>query len=77
MEMPGDYKIISEPKLNITRAIKSQLDKKNLSVRGLAKELKMQHPQIVRVTSCENYNIDTLLKILNGLDMEIIVRPKK
>jgi predicted XRE-type DNA-binding protein len=69
--------IMNEPKLGITKAIKDQLTNKELSVRGLAKEIGMKHPQIVRVTNCENYNIDTLLKILNSLDLEIVVRPKK
>ncbi|QII26903.1 hypothetical protein G3M81_23200 [Bacillus paralicheniformis] len=76
MEVPDDYYIISEPKLKITKAIEEQLNKKNMSIRGLGEKINMKHPQIIRVTSCRNYNIDTLLKILDGLDLEITVQPK-
>jgi predicted XRE-type DNA-binding protein len=77
MDIPKEYYSISVSKLNITREIKEGLEKKNLSVRKLAKNIGLQHPQIVRVTSANNYNIDTLLKILDGLDLEIEIKPKK
>lgn len=76
MEIPKSYYIFSEPKLKISKAIKEQLDQKELSIRGLGRNLEMKHQQIVRVTSGENYNIDTLLKILDGLDLEITLQPK-
>ncbi|WP_416807035.1 hypothetical protein [Bacillus safensis] len=76
MDIPEDYNKLSIPKLNITHKIKEGLDKKELSMRKLAQNIGLKHPQIVRVTSAKNYNIDTLLKILDGLDLEIEIKPK-
>ena len=76
LDVPKEYYSVSQPKLKITQAIKEQLDTKPLSVRGLGEKIGMKHPQIIRVTSGQNYNIDTLLKILDGLDLEITIQPK-
>ncbi|AMK71536.1 MULTISPECIES: helix-turn-helix domain-containing protein [Bacillus] len=76
MDIPEDYNKLSIPKLKITHKIKEGLDKKELSIRKLAQNIGLKHPQIVRVTSAKNYNIDTLLKILDGLDLEIEIKPK-
>jgi HTH-type transcriptional regulator/antitoxin HipB len=77
MDVPKEYHSISVPKLNITDQIKAALEKKELSIRKLANNIGLKHPQIIRVTSANNYNIDTLLKILDGLDLEIEIKPKK
>lgn len=67
---------MKEAKSIISKAIKSEIKNKNLSVRKLAESIEMKHPQVVRVTNGENYNIDTLLKILDGLGLEIIIKEK-
>ncbi|WP_017691499.1 helix-turn-helix domain-containing protein [Paenibacillus sp. PAMC 26794] len=77
LNVPADYYAISIPKLEIIKSIKDQLGKSNVSVRKLAESIGMRHPQIVRVTSGENYNIETLLKILYALDLEIVIREKQ
>jgi HTH-type transcriptional regulator / antitoxin HipB len=77
MNIPEDYYKLSIPKLNITEKIKEGLDNKKLSVRKLAENIGLKHPQIIRVTSSKNYNIDTLLRILDGLDLEIEIKQKK
>lgn len=76
MDVPVEFYSISEPKLKISVAIKDGLNENGLSIRALGEKISMKHPQIVRVTSGENYNIDTLLKILDGLDLEVVVRKK-
>lgn len=76
MDIPKDYYILSEPKFYISKQIEQALNEKEMSLRQLAKEINMHHPQIVRVTSIKNYNIDTLLRILDGLDLEIVVKRK-
>ncbi|MEC2252196.1 MULTISPECIES: XRE family transcriptional regulator [Bacillus] len=76
MEVPEEYYSISVPKLKIINAIKDGLDKNKLSVRKLAEKVNLKHPQIIRVTNGKNYNVDTLLKILDGLDLEIEIKPK-
>ncbi|MCM3008471.1 hypothetical protein BLL41_21815 [Bacillus sp. FMQ74] len=76
MDVPNEYYSISVPKLKITNAIKEGLEKNKLSVRKLAEKVNLKHPQIIRVTNGKNYNVDTLLKILDGLDLEIEIKPK-
>jgi len=77
MDVPDDYYKIEVPKLEIVKQIRNALDKNKISIRKLAKKVGLRHPQIIRVTSANNYNIDTLLKILDGLDLEIEIKPKK
>ena len=76
MDVPQDYYRISVPKLKITKQIKEGLTNKNLSIRKLSENIGLKHPQIIRVTSAKNYNIDTLLRILDGLDLEIEIKQK-
>lgn len=77
LNIPKEYYSISAPKLEIVREIKKALDRKNMTIRTLAEKVGTKHPQIVRVTSGENYNIETLLKILDVLDLQITVGEKK
>jgi HTH-type transcriptional regulator / antitoxin HipB len=67
---------VSEQKFKIIQEIKTSLAKQKLTVRKLADQTNMKHPQIIRVTSGENYNIETLLRILDTLGLEIIIREK-
>ncbi|AOZ94899.1 helix-turn-helix domain-containing protein [Paenibacillus crassostreae] len=76
LNVPDEYYAISVPKMEIIQTIKDRLVERNLSVRKLAVTIGMKHPQIVRVTSGENYNIETLLKILDALELEIVVQDK-
>jgi len=77
LNVPKEYYSLSLPKMQITRCIKESLEAKQLTVRKLAEYVGMKHPQIVRVTSGENYTIETLLKILDALDLEIVIQHKK
>lgn len=77
LDVPDNYYRISVPKLNITKTIKERLDEKDLSIRKLGDNIGLKHPQIIRVTGGNNYNIDTLLKILDGLDLEIEIKKRK
>ncbi len=77
MEVPDDFYVISKPKLQISKVIKEVMDQKDLTFRNLADKIGMKHPQIVRITSGNNYNIDTLLKILDGLNLEIEIKEKE
>lgn len=63
-------------KKEISSVIKSTMKEQNLTVRSLAEQIEMKHPQIIRVTGGQNYNIDTLIKILDGLDLEINIKKK-
>lgn len=77
INVPREYYSISIPKSEITHRIKEALGERNLSVRKLADKVGMKHPQIIRVTSGENYNIETLLRILDALDLEIVLQKRE
>lgn len=68
---------IEKTKAKISEAIKEGISTKMLSIRILADKVDMAHPQIARVTGGKNYHIETLLKILHGLDLELQVVKKK
>ncbi|WP_405117639.1 helix-turn-helix transcriptional regulator [Paenibacillus sp. FSL H8-0317] len=76
INVPPEYYSISIPKLEITHGIKEALRERNMSVRKLADKVGVKHPQIIRVTSGENYNIETLLRILDVLDLEIVLQKR-
>ncbi|MEH7452305.1 helix-turn-helix domain-containing protein [Gottfriedia acidiceleris] len=77
VSLPKEYYMIDKPKQHIAKAIKFAIGQKNLSLRKLSERIdKMSYPQLSRVTRKENYNIETLLKILDALDLEIEIKPK-
>ena len=63
-------------KQEISNVIKATMKEKEVTVRSLAEQIGMKHPQVIRVTGANNYNIDTLMKILDGLDLEIEIKKK-
>lgn len=74
----SDFVVLAKPKLRISQAITEAMDEKDLSMRRLAEEIGgMKHPQIHRITSGQNYNIDTLLRVLNGLNLELVIQKKE
>lgn len=78
IDIPSDFEVLSKPKVEISKAITKAAKDQNLSIRALAEKINMKHPQIVRVTGeGNNYNIDTLLRILDGLNLEIVIKKKK
>lgn len=75
--LPDEITSVSKPKVDISKAIEEACKDQNISIRKLADKVGLKHPQIVRVTSGDhNYNIETLLKILNGLDLELKIVAK-
>lgn len=77
IDIPDEYYYITVPKQKISEAVREGMHNKHLSLRKTADKIEgMSFPQIARITSGENYNIDTLLKVLNVLDLEIQIKPK-
>ncbi|MFS1519620.1 helix-turn-helix domain-containing protein [Bacillus sp. SCS-151] len=73
--IPVEYTVIDQPKRHIANMIKDSIDKNGLTVRKLGEKIDgMSYSQISRVTTKQNYNIDTLLKILDALDLEIQIK---
>lgn len=61
----------------IAEAIRGEMIKKDISYRRLSEEINgLNYTQIHRVTSEKNYNIDTLLKILDALNLEIEIKKR-
>lgn len=60
-ELPvdSDFTVLAKPKQYISEKIIDAVEEQDISIRKLAKKIDMKHPQIIRVTSAENYNIDT------------------
>lgn len=77
IDIPDEYYSVTQPKLHISDEVKKCMDKQELSVDKLASNIGMEHSQIIEVTSGMNYNIETLLKVLDGLDIEIALQQKK
>lgn len=78
-------KAIEQPKSKISQIIKQEIKNKNLSLRKLAnminqkgdKDYRISYSQICRITSGESYNVNSLFKILEALDLEINIVNKK
>lgn len=68
---------VNAQKLYISYMLKERKQEKGLSVRDIADLIEnFSHPQFVRITKGENYNIDTLLKVLDVLGLEIDIKER-
>ncbi|WP_459500477.1 hypothetical protein [Bacillus sp. C1] len=77
IDIPDEYHYITVPKQVISEAVREGMYSKRLSLRKTADKIEgMSFPQIARITSGENYNIDTLLKVLHALELEIEIKAK-
>jgi HTH-type transcriptional regulator / antitoxin HipB len=75
--LPKKYYSTDQPKQHIAKSIRHKIDKNSLSLRKLSEKIdKISYPQIHRITSRQNYNIDTLLKVLDALDLELVIKEK-
>ncbi|MEW4225816.1 helix-turn-helix domain-containing protein [Rossellomorea marisflavi] len=78
VSLPKEYYSIDKPKQHIAKSIKYSIEQQKLSLRKLSSKIDgMSYTQISRVTRKENYNIDTLLKILDALNLELVIQQKK
>lgn len=66
-----------ETKKKISSFIKEDMKTKGMTLRELCDLIDMKHPQIVRITRGNNYNIETLVRILDGLGLEIEIKKKE
>ncbi len=67
-----------EQKRQISEKVWSELNERGLSIRQTALNIEgIGAAQVSRVLHGENYNIETLLKILNYLDLKLEVLPRK
>lgn len=67
----------NKQKEHISKAIKHTLQIRGLTLRTLSEKIDgISHPQIHRITKGQNYNIDTLIKVLDSLNLEIQIKEK-
>lgn len=64
-------------KHHIAEMVKAELAVRNLSIREFEGIIGENRQKIMRVTNENNYNIDTLVKILDELDLELTITNKK
>lgn len=77
IDIPREYFVIQLPKRKIADTIKECLKEKNLTYRQACENIEdLNYTQLSRVTSGSNYTIDTLLKALDGLGLEIQIVKK-
>ena len=69
--------VIKRTKKHIADSIHTASESQGHTIRSLAKAVGLHHPQIVRLTNGSNYTRDTLLKVLDELDLEIVIRNKR
>jgi transcriptional regulator with XRE-family HTH domain len=73
----GEFDRLDEQKLIISSAIYEKMKEKELSVRKLAKNIDgIGSAQISRILNGKNYNITTILKILDYLELELYIKKK-
>lgn len=66
--------LLAEQRRKIGVAIDLKRQEKGISYRQLADEIGLKHPQIIRIVNGENCKIDTLTKVLEGLDLELTLK---
>lgn len=67
---------IEDTKVEISESLRGALKEQDLSIRKLAHSIGMQHPQVLRITSGENYTINNLIKILDAAGLRLVVQKK-
>ena len=77
-EIPKEYLLLQVQKRQISNIIRTVLKEENLTYREACNRIKdLNYTQFTRVTSGSNYTIETLLKTLNGLGLELEIKRKK
>lgn len=78
LDIPREYHAIQLPKKKISNLVKQTLKDRELTYRQACERIEgLNYTQLSRVTSGTNYTIDTLLTVLDVLDIELEVKKKK
>lgn len=66
-----------EPKIYISNIVKAELKTEGLTQKNSAEAIdNFSKSQLIRIPSPQNYNIDTLIKLLGFSQLEIILEKK-
>lgn len=69
---------MDDSKKMIGEMVKDGIKENGTSIRQFAETVKMNHPQVFKILKGErNYNIDTLLTVLDALNLEIVIQKKE
>lgn len=63
-------------KEEIAELMKETMKEKRVSLSILGEKTGLPKAQLSKITNGSGYNIDTLFKILDGLDLELTIKPK-
>ena len=77
ISIPEDYIRIDQPKRKIALMIKEAKEEQSTNYRAIADKAGLKHSQIHRMLRKDNYTIDNLLKVLDALDIELTLQPRK
>ncbi|MBX9970700.1 hypothetical protein H7K06_24525 [Priestia aryabhattai] len=78
LNIPKELKILEKEKLKISEEVYKQLKMRRLSMKKVSDNIEgLGVAQVSRIMNGENYNINTLLKVLDFLELEIKVVSKK
>lgn len=78
LDITDDYENIDQMKLHISKIIHDRIQEYGLSIKKTAQNINGMGPaQVSRVLHGENYNIQTLLKLLDYLELELTIQRKK
>lgn len=77
ISVPTEFVSHVQPKLEIGAVINNALKEQGTSIRKFSDAIDMKHPQVIKILKGnKNYTIDTLLTILNNLDLEISIKKR-
>ncbi|WP_186579801.1 hypothetical protein [Aquibacillus kalidii] len=77
-EFSRSYHSLIVPKQNISDAIFQVMQQRNLSLEELTENIDgMNVEQVNQVTAGEDYSMEALLKVLDAVDLEIEIKPRK
>lgn len=76
MTTVNGHDAIEQTKQEISEALKEALVQEGISIRKLAHNVGMQHPQVLRITGGDNYTINNLVKILDGAGLRLKIEKK-
>jgi HTH-type transcriptional regulator / antitoxin HipB len=78
LPIPEGFKMLEEEKMKISEDVYKRIKEKRLTMKKVSKNIEgLSASQVSRIVYGENYNIHTLLKVLDFLDLEIEIVPKE
>ncbi len=76
--IPEESKLLEKVKLKISENVYKRMQDRQLSMRKISDQIQgIGSAQVSRIVNGENYNINTLIKVLDFLDLELKIVSKQ